>query len=223
LTQKHQGIFLTVKGIFAKAALNFGHLFHQCMDDQILKSIARYITLTPEEASFFTDRLRKRHLRKRQYLVQAGDVNRQESFVTKGCLRAFYADKQGGEFIIQFAVEGWWIADLSSFFHGSPALFHVEALEECELWQIDYASLEEVYQQVPKFERFFRLLIQNGYLSLQQRILSTMSQSAEERYQAFILQYPDIEKRVPLYQIASYLGITPAFLSKIRRQDFKRK
>ncbi len=188
------------------------------MYDQILQNVSRYVTLSPQEAAFFTERLRKKTLRKRQYLVQAGEVYRQESFVTKGCLRAFYADSQGGEFIIQFAVEGWWISDLGSLFHGTPASCHVEALEPSELWQIDYAALEEVYEKVPKFERFFRLLIQNGYLSLQQRIIGAMSQPAEERYAAFVEKYPDIEQRVPLYQIAAYLGITPSFLSTIRNQ-----
>jgi CRP-like cAMP-binding protein len=192
------------------------------MYEDILQNVNRYVTLKPEEAAYFTDRLRKRTLRKRQYLVQAGDVNRNESFVTKGCLRAFYVNAKSEEFIIQFAVEGWWIADLGSLYLGKPATFHVEALEDSEVWQIDYPSLEEVYSRHPAFERFFRLLLQNSYLVLQQRILDAMNLSAEERYEVFIRKYPDIEKRVPLYQIASYLGVTREFLSKVRKGRSRR-
>lgn len=184
----------------------------------ILANISRFIQLTPEEVNIFTSFLRTRSFRKKQYVVQAGDVAKYESFVVKGCCRTFYVDNQGEEHIVQFAIEDWWTSDLHSFLTGEPAIFNVEALEDLELLQIDLASLEELYLRVPKFERFFRILFQKSMIAMQGRILSNISKTADQKYLDFIKRYPNIEQRVPQYMVASYLGITPEFLSKIRRQ-----
>jgi CRP-like cAMP-binding protein len=188
------------------------------MYDLILKNIARFIQLTPEEADRFTAILKPRTLRKRQYLVQEGDVFRYECFVNKGCLRTYNIDKNGQEHMVQFAFEDWWTGDMYSFLSGQPALYHVEALEDSELFMIEKSQLEQLYIDVPKFERFFRILLQNAFVSLQRRISENMSLTAEERYLHFIERYPRFEQRLTLKQIASYLGITPESLSRIRRQ-----
>lgn len=176
------------------------------MYDLILKNISRHISLRGEEADYFKSILKKRTLRKRQYLLQAGDVSRHECFVNKGCLRTYHIDVKGQERIVQFAFEEWWTGD---------------ALEDCELLLIEKPQWEKLFIEVPKFERFFRLLLQNAYVSMQRRIADNLSLSAEERYFNFISQYPHFEQRLSGKQIASYLGITPESLSRIRAKRVK--
>jgi CRP-like cAMP-binding protein len=188
------------------------------MYDLILKNIARFIQLTPEETDRFTSVLKPRTLRKRQYLVQAGDVFRYECFVNKGSLRTYHIDNNGQEHIVMFAFEDWWTGDMYSFLSGQPALYNVDALEDAELLLIEKSQLEQLYIDIPKFDRFFRILLQNAYISMQRRISDNMSLTAEERYLNFIDRYPHFEQRLSQKQIASYLGITPESLSRIRRQ-----
>ena len=138
--------------------------------------------------------------------------------MVRGCLRAFYIDANGFEHNVLFAVEDWWIADLASFLAQTPATLDVEALEDCELLQLDRPALEALYAQVPKLERYFRLMLQNAFVAQQQRILASISAPAEARYRAFRVKYPQLEQRLPQRHVASYLGITPEFLSKIRKQ-----
>lgn len=188
------------------------------MYELILKNVARFIQLTPEETQRFTAVLKPRTLRKRQYLVQAGDVFRYECFVNKGSLRTYHIDNSGQEHIVMFAFEDWWTGDMYSFLSGQPALYHVEAMEDAELLTIEKNQLEQLYIEIPKFERFFRILLQNAYIAAQRRISENMSLTAEERYLNFQHRYPHFEQRLTLKQIASYLGITPESLSRIRRQ-----
>lgn len=188
------------------------------MYDLILANVSKYIQLTPEEIGFFTSLLRHRKIRKRQYLLQAGDVNQFENFVVKGCLRAYTVDKEGQEHIVMFGLEGWWISDLYSFLTDTPATQHIDALEDSEVLSMQKSDLEKLYDEVPKFNKFFRRLLQNAFVAHQKRILATISQTAEEQYTTFISKYPSIEQRVPQSQIASYLGLTPETISRIRRQ-----
>lgn len=191
------------------------------MYDTILKYVARYIELTPEETDIFTSLLTPRKVRKRQYLVQSGDICKAENFVVNGCLRSFYVDEKGEEYISQFAIEDWWITDLNSFLTQTPANYYVEALENSEVLQISYEAYHELLSRIPKFDRFFRIIIQKAYVATQQRIISTMSKTSEERYLEFVAHYPNIEQRVPQYMVAAYLGFTPEFLSKIRSRRNK--
>lgn len=193
------------------------------MYDAILAHVGQFVSLEPAEADYFTSLLRYRLLRKRQYLVQAGDVCKFDSFVVKGCLRTYSVDERGAEHVVQFAVESWWTGDLYSFLSGSPAAYNTDALEDSELLQIDQASLDELYERVPKFERFFRILSQRAFVAAEQRVIATISQTAEERYRHFIERYPGLDQRVPQHLIASYLGFTPEFLSRIRKQMATRK
>jgi CRP-like cAMP-binding protein len=184
----------------------------------ILQNISRHISLTPDEIKIFTSLLTVKQLRRRQYLLQAGDICRTENFVSSGLLRAYTVDRQNNEHTLMFAMEDWWISDLYSLITETPSTLHIEALEDSELFCIDKLSLESLYQQVPPFERLMRILFQNAFVAHQQRILSSISQSAEERYGAFIKKYALLEQRVPQTLIASYLGMTPETLSRIRKQ-----
>jgi CRP-like cAMP-binding protein len=160
------------------------------MYDSILKNISRFIDLTAAEKDYFTSLLKSKKLRKKQYLLQEGEVSRYEYFVNKGCLRAYTIDEKGQEHIVQFAIEDWWIGDMYSFLTQTPARLTIDALEDSELLYLDKNSQEELYDKVPKFERFFRLLVQNAFIAGQRRILESMSITADERYCSFIQSYP---------------------------------
>jgi CRP-like cAMP-binding protein len=192
------------------------------MYELLISQLSKHISLDPTETDRLKDYFRVKQLKKKQFLQHQGDVTYYETFVTKGCLRTYYLDQQGQEHIVQFALESWWIGDLYSFLTQHPSRYTIQALEDCELLQIDKNSLEELYQEVPKLERFFRIIIQNAFIASTNRVLSSMSQPAEERYLEFIGKYPDIEQRVPQYHVAAYLGVTAEFLSRIRKK-FSRK
>lgn len=189
------------------------------MYDLILMNVARHVQLSAEEESYFKSVLHHRKLRKRQYLLQAGDVCRFENFVIKGCLRAYTVDNKGEEHIVMFGVEDWWIADLYSFLTETPAQQHIDTLEDSEVFSIEKTDLEKLYLNIPKFDRFFRIMLQNAFVATQNRVLASISQTAEEQYLAFIKKYPAFEQRVPQHQIASYLGIAPETISRIRKQQ----
>lgn len=191
------------------------------MYDLILKNVSRFITLTPEETDYFTSLLKLKKLKKRQYLLPEGEVCRNEYFVIKGCLRTYTIDEKGLEHVVQFSIEDWWTGDMYSFLTQQPSRYTIDALEDSELLYLDKASHEELYTKVPKFERFFRHLLQYAFIAMQERINQTLSQPADERYCSFIEKYPLMERRLPLKQIASYLGITPESLSRIRSQYIK--
>jgi CRP-like cAMP-binding protein len=186
--------------------------------EHILANVSKHITLTDEESKYFTSLLKPRSLRKKQYLLQAGDISRFENFVNKGLLRAYTVDHKGQEHIAMFAMEGWWISDLYSFLTNSPATQHIDAMEDTEVFSIEKPDLEKLYLHVPKFERLFRVLLQNAFIANQQRVLASISQTAEEQYLAFVRKYPHLEQRIPQHQIASFLGIAPETISRIRKQ-----
>ena len=202
-----------------KPSLSRG-LFYLCtMSFQpLLDYISRYIQLTEEEQQLFLSKIRLGKYLKGQYVVQNGNVCRYESFVLKGCLKTFYIDNEGQEHIVMFALENWWAADLGSFLTQTPASYDILCLENCELAQISFTDLEELYHSIPKLERFMRIIVQKAYVASQQRIVNNFSLSAKDRYVQFRKQYPEIDQRVPQYMIASYLGMTKEFLSKVRHQ-----
>ena len=186
------------------------------MFDLLLQNVARHIHLEPEEVQIFTSIPQVRRLKKKEFLLRAGEVCRYESFVLKGCLRNYYLDDKGDEHILQFSVEDWWTSDLYSLLTQTPATQFIDALEDSSVALFDKDDLERLYHQVPKFERFFRIMLQNAFIAQQQRILQNIGSTGEERYLAFRKKYPSLEQRLPQHQIASFLGITPEFLSKIR-------
>jgi len=186
--------------------------------EQLLEYITQYVQLTPDEESALLSKIKVKKFLKGQFVVQNGEICKYENFVLSGCLRSFYIDNDGLEHVIMFAVENWWTADLGSFITQKPSDLNVQCLENSELIQIHYNDLQKLYFEIPKLERFFRIIIQKAFVAAQKRIVSNFSMDATDRYIQFREQYHDIEQRVPQYMIASYLGITKEFLSKIRNK-----
>jgi CRP-like cAMP-binding protein len=186
--------------------------------DLLLQHISRHIQLDQTETDFFISLLQTKKLKRKDYLLKAGDVCKTENFIVKGCVRTYTVDENGLEHIVMFGVEDWWVGDLYSFLTQQPASYFIDALEDTELLQITKANLDKLYARVPKFERFFRLILQNAFIAQQQRINQNLSFTAEQRYLDFIKKYPQLEQRISQKQISAYLGITPVFLSMLRRK-----
>ena len=157
-------------------------------------------------------------LKKKQFLLREGEVCNRLAFVEKGALFSYSTTAKGAQNVIQFAFEGWWIADLYSFFTQEPSKLTIEALEDSELYLIDRHNHQQLLATLPKYETYTRLLYQNAYIALQRRLESTIGLSAEEKYRRLLEQYPELLHRMPLQLIASYLGVTPETLSRIRKQ-----
>ena len=176
------------------------------------------IPLTPEEAEIIKAYLTPKKLRKKQFLLQEEDICKYIAFVEKGAMRAYTVNEKGTEHIIQFALEGWLISDLYSFLTGEPATYNIDALENAELVLISKAAHEELLLKLPKYETYTRLQITGAYIAMQRRLTSIISLSLEERYTYFTSLYPDIVQRVPQHMIASFMGLTPETLSRVRKR-----
>lgn len=188
------------------------------MFQQLFKSIQEKVILTQEEMEFCKTFFIPKRLRKKQILLQEGDICLYNAFIEKGILRSFSIDEKGNEHIVQFAIEGWWITDLSSFLTNSSSIYTIEALEDSELLLLTTSAREALMDKVPMFERYQRLLLQNAYIANQARINSTLTETAEEKYTNLVIAYPGIVQRVPQHMIASYLGLKPETLSRVRKQ-----
>ncbi|RYY45484.1 MAG: Crp/Fnr family transcriptional regulator [Chitinophagaceae bacterium] len=192
------------------------------MFDLFFQHFNNKVPLTQEEEAVIRSFLSPKKLRKKQYLLQEGDVCKSIAFVEKGVLKAYSVDEKGAERIIQFGIEGWIISDLYSFLTGEPAVYNIDAIEDSELLLISKQSHDELLKCSPKYETFTRLNITGAYLAMQQRLTSIISAPLEERYAKFTDRYPDIVQRVPQHMIASYMGLTPETLSRVR-QKMRRK
>ena len=176
-----------------------------------------YLPLKAEEKQLVEAKATLRRIKRRQMILQEGFVCRHYAFVVEGCFRMYGVDNKGTEHNIQFAAENDWIADIGSFHSGKPSQLFIEAIEPSVILQIGKDDLYFLYQSIPKLDRIFKVIIENKYVELQNRVLQNISSTAQERYLNFLEQYPTLSPRLPNTQIASYLGITPEFLSKIRK------
>jgi len=184
----------------------------------ILKNVSKHINLDQTEIDFFISLLEYRKIKKKELIIREGDVVRHDHFVLQGCFKTYSVDDKGDEHIIMFAPEDWWTGDLYSFLTERPSGFYTEALEDSEILQISKTNHEILYDKVPKFERFFRIIFQNALVTQFNRIDQNLSMTADEKYLEFRIKYPQLEQRLPQKQIAAFLGITPEFLSMIRRK-----
>ena len=187
------------------------------MFELLYKKINSIIPITEEELNSCKDLFVFKKLRKRQFLLQEGGACKYQAFVEKGMLRSYTVDEKGTEHILQFASEGWWMADLSSYLTGDPSLFNIEALEDAELLLLTRPSWEKLMQVIPKSEHYFRILIQNNLVATQKRLMQSLVETAEEKYIKFTQTYPDCIQRLPQHMIASYLGLSRETLSRMRK------
>lgn len=192
------------------------------MNTQIIVShIKQHVSLTEEEESFLAAILIPTKLEQGEFAEEAGKITQHMIFVNTGCLMTYFTQKSGADQVIQFSTSGWWTGDLNSLNSGKPSSYATHALTSCELLLLPKIRMEELLERFPVFEKYFRIIFQNSLITHQNRIIQAFTLTADERYQNFQRQYPQLEQFVPLKYIASYLGITPEFLSKIRRKRAK--
>jgi len=193
----------------------------------MFESINEYVTkavgVNEEEKDLFNALLQFKKIPKKTFLLSEGEVCNFECFINKGCIRTYYIDENGNEVTLQFAIEGWWVSDIASFHERKPSKMFIETLEDCEVLTLSPDSKDTLLKKAPKFERMFRLLVQRNLSRLQERLFQTIATTATEKYLDFLERYPTIPQRVAQHYIASYLGFSPEFLSKVRTRLSKSK
>ena len=189
------------------------------MYELLQQNLSRHIRLSPEEFTAFTERVATKTVAKNEHLLQLGEPCRYTHFVNKGWLRLYEITDKGYEKNVLFAKEEWWVSDLYSFHRQKPCMYFLQALEETEVFMISKTDLEEFLLQIPKLERFWRILHINAFIAQQERAMHLISKSAEDRYAEFLKKYPNAELRISQRHIASYLGITPEFLSRMKARQ----
>lgn len=181
----------------------------------LLGGIAKYVNLDAEEQEYLISVLHYKKVKRKQLILEEGDINNKVTFVTSGCLRSYAVDKNGTEHVLQFAPAGWWITDMRSFTTGQPARLNIDAIEDSEYIYISKADFEELNIRIPKFEHYNRIIGQNALATYQHRQIDNVTLSAMERYANFCKLYPSLIKTLPQKLVASYIGVTPEFLSKM--------
>lgn len=189
---------------------------------KINQYVCQCVRFSEQELAIFNQLLQHKQVRKKTFLLQENEVCNFEAYVLQGCIRTYYIDDKGQEVILTFAIEDWWVSDIASFHEQQPSQMYIEALEDCELLTLNPQSKEQLLMEAPRFERVFRLMVQRHLSSYQKRLYSNIAQAAQQRYLSFLQKYPDLPLRVPQRMIASYLGISPEFLSKIRSKMARR-
>jgi|SRR5690606_1070225 len=188
----------------------------------ILEHIRQTIDVNADDGEYFLSLLRENTYGKKEVALRSDDICRNQLFVTKGSFKVYYNDAEGNEHVAKFAMENWWAFDIESFFHQVPAFYSIAALEPSETLELSFEAYNELLQRVPAFERFYRMLLQNSFISLQHRMTQSLALTARERYVRFQQKYPGLEARIAQKDIASYLGITPVFLSMLRKQELEK-
>lgn len=185
---------------------------------RLFKSIAQHVSLDEEEKKYLQSILLPMKVSQNEFIEKAGEVTRYFINVNEGCLMTYFTDSQANDHVLQFATAGWWTGDLHSYTTESPSIYSTRALTDSSVLLLPKNQRDILLERYPKFERYFRIILENSLITHQQRILRNFSTTAESRYQHFLEKYPTLEQFVPQKYIASYLGITPEFLSKIRRK-----
>jgi len=186
--------------------------------EKLIAHFQAYLPLDQEEIQELSSRIKARKIKRRQFILSHGEKCKHYNFVASGCFKMYKVDPAGKEHNLLFASENQWITDIGSFHSEKPGELYIEAIEPSVIIQIEKKDLLYLYANYPKFDRNFRVIIEDEYIELQNRLLQTISSTAEERYLSFLDQYPHLINRLPNTQIASYIGITPEFLSRIRKK-----
>lgn len=189
----------------------------------LLESIKKHIALKKEEEELLLLLVQPKKLKRKEVLITGNEINQFSAFVLSGCLRSYSLDRNGFEHIIQFAPRGWWIADIHSLISGEKGKLSIDALEDSEMLLLKRSDQELLFKQAPVFERFFRIIIENSVAAQHNRLMDYLSLTAQERYEAFCKRYPSLMQTLPQKLIASYIGVTPEFLSKMRAGMLKKK
>ncbi|RQO40383.1 hypothetical protein DBR39_05395 [Chryseobacterium sp. KBW03] len=190
------------------------------MSDLLYKNISQYINLSDEDFNRFVKPFEPRTFKKKERVLKEGDYCLFEGFVLSGCFKVYYLNETGFEQTLYFAVEGWWITDIDSLINHVPSILNIEALEDSEVLMISKKDKDILYETMPQIEKLFRIMNQKSSVALQRRILSLTGKTADKRYLEFLEKYPGLEQRLTQQQVASYLGITHEFLSKIRKKTY---
>ena len=188
----------------------------------ILENIAKHVSLTPEEQTLFLSLTETKTYKAKTILLKAGEICTHSFFVTKGILRSYTIDENGVEHVMSFACPGWWIADMYSYLSQRPGQLYIEVNEDAEVILLSKENQEQLYTKIPKTERFFRILIENSLIANQQRLIDNLSFTAEARYDKFTKKYAELVNCLPQKQIASYIGVTPEFFSKMKARLLKK-
>jgi CRP-like cAMP-binding protein len=188
----------------------------------ILQNLKKHILLNPTEEAYFINLLTEKTIKRKQFLLHENEIATHVAFIVKGCLRSYSIDKNGFEHIVQFAPCDWWISDMGSFISQKKSLLNIDAIEDTELLLLSRKDHLILFDKVPKFERFFRIILENALASTQRRLLDNLSLTAEERYLAFCTLYPTLKNNLPQKYIAAYIGVTPEFLSKMKAELLKK-
>ena len=189
---------------------------------QILDNISKIVVLTPDEEQRLRSRLETKQFKAKSIILHAGEVCKYSYFVNSGLLRSFTINDHIVEHVLSFACEGWWIGDMYSLLSQKPGNLFVEVLEDAEVVLLSKENQEILYQEIPKLERFFRILTENSLVAHQERLMDNLSLTAEERFEKFCRKYPTLIQKVPQKHIASYIGVTPEFFSKMKARLLKK-
>ncbi|AOZ99639.1 Crp/Fnr family transcriptional regulator [Flavobacterium commune] len=182
----------------------------------ILTNIEKHVQLTAEEKELFLSKTEIHHYKAKSILLSSGQVCKHSYFVNSGILRSFNINDNIVEYVLSFACEGWWMGDMYSLISQKPGNLFIEVLEDAELVLLSKENQEQLYTEIPKLERFFRILTENSLVANQERLMDNLSLSAEERYDKFLKRYLNLNHKIPQKQIASYIGVTPEFFSKMK-------
>jgi len=188
------------------------------VQSKLIYYIKKWAEITEEEEKLILSAFEPVSIKKRKDLLVPGEVCKYTYFIIEGCLRSYFVDDKGVEHIYQLRLDNSWISDLESFFSQRPSKYYIESLEDSKLFRLSFDRLEKLYVEVPGLERYFRILFQKAYINALERLNATMWESAVDRYNDLLNEHKDIFQRVPLVYIASYLGITPESLSRIRKK-----
>lgn len=191
------------------------------MVEKLIRHIQGIVALSPEEIDIIKSLVKQREVPRKKFLHQAGEIPYYSAFVVEGCLRSYTVDRNGFEHILQFAPENWWISDMYSVVKNQPSILYIDALIDSKVLLLSRSCQLSLFDSIPKLERYFRILTENALASSNQRTINYLSLSAKERYERFCEMYPSLIHTIPQKSVASYIGITPEFLSKLRAERIK--
>ena len=186
------------------------------MNQNLTEYIRRYISISEAEIELFQSYLKPKKLKKKEFLLKEGEICKSRYYITKGCIRLYYIDNKGNEQIIHFGIDDWWITDYESLINETSSELYIQATENTELLELPQKAFDELCHMLPSVERLFRKIMEKTYIAIHKRVTYMFSLSGEELFKTFISANPDFAQRVPQYMIASYLGMSPEFVSKIK-------